>query len=234
VGRIDSAGAYTSTSMNFSALANGGDSQSVSITAADATGGSHSLSVTLVNNSTVANGGNIDAAVDSINTALQQSNDSTLQSVYAVKENNANGTQAVKFMSTIQNFKIAVSSTTDGSGLAAPTGGVSTATQYGTGSTVDISTETGASAAVNALATAVQALGTAQAAVGKSENNLNYAVALAQSQSTNEAAAESQLRDANLAQEAASLTKAQILVQAGTAALSQANSAPQAILSLLK
>jgi hypothetical protein len=60
---------------------------------------------------------------------------------------------------------------------------------------------------------------------------LNYAVALAQSQSTNEAAAESQIRDANLAQEAANLTKAQILVQAGTAALSQANSAPQAILS---
>jgi flagellin len=80
----------------------------------------------------------------------------------------------------------------------------------------------------------VSALGVSQAAVGKGENNLNYAVALAQSQVTNEAAAESRIRDADLAAEAANLSKAQILVQAGTAALAQANSAPQAILSLLK
>ena len=113
-------------------------------------------------------------------------------------------------------------------------GGISNSTQNGTTTAVSIDTISGAEAAVNALATAVQDLGTAQAAVGKGENLLNYATALAQSQSTNEAAAESQIRDANLAQEAANLTKAQILMQAGTAALSQANSAPQAILSLLK
>jgi flagellin len=92
----------------------------------------------------------------------------------------------------------------------------------------------GAAAAVNALANATTKLGVAQAAVGKGENKLNYAVALATSKATNEAAAESNYRDANLAQEAANLSKAQILVQAGTAALAQANSAPQAILSLLK
>lgn len=51
---------------------------------------------------------------------------------------------------------------------------------------------------------------------------------------TNEAAAESRIRDADLAAEAANLSKAQILVQAGTAALAQANSAPQAVLSLLR
>jgi flagellin len=234
VGRADSQGAYASSSMNFSALANGGDSQTVSITANDSNGGAHSLAVNLQNSSTSINGKDIDSAIHAINTALQQSNDSTLQSVYAVKEDNADGTQAVKFMSTTQNFKIAVSSTSDGSGIAAPTGGVSTAAQNGTGANANIDTIAGAESAVNALATAVQNLGTAQAAVGKGENNLNYAVALAQSQSTNEAAAESQIRDANLAQEAANLTKAQILVQAGTAALAQANSAPQQLLSLLK
>ena len=50
---------------------------------------------------------------------------------------------------------------------------------------------------------------------------------------TNETTAESDIRDANLATEAANLTKAQILMQAGVAALAQANSAPQMILSLL-
>jgi flagellin len=220
--------------MNFAALAVGSDSQSVSITANDSSGAAHSISVTLQNSSTSTNGANIDAAVDSINTALQQSNDSTLQSVYAVKEDNANGTQSIKFMSTTQNFKIAVSPAVDGSGVASPTGGVSTSAQNGTGSSVSIDTISGAEAAVNAISAAVQTLGTAQAAVGKGENLLNYATSLAQSQNTNEAAAESQIRDANLAMEAANLTKAQILTQAGVAALAQANSAPQSLLKLLQ
>jgi flagellin len=215
-------------------MASGGDSQTVSITAVDASGGSHAQAITLQNNATARTGDTIDDAIHAINTQLQQSNDSTLQSIYAVKEDNGNGTESIKFQSTTQNFKVAVGSPSDGTGIAAPTGGISTATQNGSGANASIDSISGAEAAVNALANAVQNLGTAQAAVGKGENNLNYAVALAQSQSTNEAAAESQIRDANLAQEAANLTKAQILVQAGTAALAQANSAPQQLLSLLK
>ncbi len=234
VGRVDSAGAYTSSSMGFTAIASGSDSQSVSITATDASGGSHSQAITIQNNATARTGDTIDDAIHAINTQLQQSNDSTLQSIYAVKEDNSNGTESIKFQSTTQNLKVAVSSLSDGTGITAPTGGISTATQNGAGANVSIDSISGAAAAVNALSTAVQNLGTAQAAVGKGENNLNYAVALAQSQSTNEAAAESQIRDANLAQEAANLTKAQILVQAGTAALAQANSAPQQLLSLLQ
>jgi flagellin len=234
VGRVDSAGAYTSSSMAFTAMASGGDSQTVSITAVDASGGSHAQAITLQNNATARTGDTIDDAIHAINTQLQQSNDSTLQSIYAVKEDNSDGTESIKFQSTTQNFKVAVSSPSDGTGITAPTGGISTATQNGSGANASIDSISGAEAAVNALANAVQNLGTAQAAVGKGENNLNYAVALAQSQSTNEAAAESQIRDANLAQEAANLTKAQILVQAGTAALAQANSAPQQLLSLLK
>jgi len=77
-------------------------------------------------------------------------------------------------------------------------------------------------------------LGAAQAVVGKGQNQFNFAVSLASTQVTNLAASESRIRDADLAQEAANLTKAQILSQAGVAALAQANSAPQAVLSLLK
>jgi flagellin len=74
----------------------------------------------------------------------------------------------------------------------------------------------------------------AQAAVGIGENQLNYAINLAQSQITNLSAAESQIRDADVAQQAANLSKAQVLQQASIAAMAQANSAPQAVLSLLK
>ncbi len=77
-------------------------------------------------------------------------------------------------------------------------------------------------------------LGAAQAVVGRGQNQFSFAVNLAQSQLTNIAAAESRIRDADLAEEAANLTKAQIILQAGTAALAQANSAPRAVLDLLR
>jgi flagellin len=106
--------------------------------------------------------------------------------------------------------------------------------QVGSGGTADISTLQGAQQAVTAITSAVNSLGTAQAAIGKGENVLNYAINLAQSQITNFSSAESQIRDANVAQEAANLTKAQVLQQASIAAMAQANSAPQAVLSLLR
>ena len=104
----------------------------------------------------------------------------------------------------------------------------------GAGGALDVATAADAQTAVNALANAVTSLGTVQAAVGKGENNFNYAINLAQSQLTNQAAAESGIRDADMAAAAANLTKAQIMLQAGVAALAQANAAPQNILSLLK
>jgi flagellin len=104
----------------------------------------------------------------------------------------------------------------------------------GSGSTADISSQAGAELAVTALADAVTKLGDAQAVVGRGQNQFSFAVNLASSQLTNIAAAESRIRDADLAEEAANLTKAQILLQAGISALSQANSAPQQVLSLLR
>jgi len=89
-------------------------------------------------------------------------------------------------------------------------------------------------AALSTLSTAVQNLGLVQGRLGAGENKLSYAMNLAQSQITNLSAAQSRIRDTDTAAEAANLTKAQVLQQASIAALAQANSAPQAILSLLK
>jgi flagellin len=91
-----------------------------------------------------------------------------------------------------------------------------------------------ADTAINAIAAAVSQLGLVQGRVGAGENQLNYAISLATSQLTNFTSAESQIRDANVAQEAANLTKAQVLQQASIAAMAQANSAPQQYLALLK
>jgi flagellin len=76
-------------------------------------------------------------------------------------------------------------------------------------------------------------LGKVQAAVGAGENKLQYAIDLANSQITNVSSAESNIRDADVATEAANLTKSQVLEQASVAAMAQANSAPQAVLKLL-
>src|SRR5205823_1077334 len=99
---------------------------------------------------------------------------------------------------------------------------------------IDITTAAGAQKAVVALGQAVQKLGVAQAAVGKGQNQLNYAISLANSQISNFSSAQSQIRDADVASEAANLSKAQVLQQASIAAMAQANSAPQAVLALLR
>jgi flagellin len=88
--------------------------------------------------------------------------------------------------------------------------------------------------ALSAIQAAVNQLGLIQGVVGAGENKLNYAINLAQSQISNFSAAESTIRDANVAADATSLTQAQVLQQASIAALAQANSAPQALLKLFQ
>jgi len=101
-----------------------------------------------------------------------------------------------------------------------------------TGQAVD--TDVNAQAALGAITTAIANLGTTQAQVGTIENRLQYALSLAQSQIVNNKAAESRIRDANIAEEASNLTKYQILTQSGVASLAQANASTGAVLALLR
>jgi flagellin len=96
------------------------------------------------------------------------------------------------------------------------------------------STTGNALAAVTAITAALSQLGAVQARVGAGENKLQYAIDLANSQITNFSSAESQIRDADVATEAANLSKAQVLEQASVAAMAQANATPQAVLKLLQ
>jgi flagellin len=97
-----------------------------------------------------------------------------------------------------------------------------------------VDTQAHAMQAIADITAAVTTLGNTQGIVGTGENDLNYAISLAQSQITNNSAAESRIRDADVAKEAANLTKSQVLEQSSVAALAQANSAPQALLKLLQ
>ena len=97
-----------------------------------------------------------------------------------------------------------------------------------------VDTAANATLAIGLIDTAITDLGTAQGVVGSGQNKLQYGIQLAQSQIASYSAAESVIRDADVAAEASNLTKAQVLQQASLAAMAQANSAPQAVLALLK
>jgi flagellin len=93
---------------------------------------------------------------------------------------------------------------------------------------------TGANSALDTITAAFTALAGTQGVVGQGENTVNYASQLAQTEIANFSAADSRIRDTDVAAEAANLSKASVLQQASIAAMAQANSAPQAVLSLLK
>jgi flagellin len=92
----------------------------------------------------------------------------------------------------------------------------------------------GSLAALDAIKAAVASLGSVQGIVGAGENRLQQAVDLATSQVTNFQAAESRVRDADVASEASNMSRLTVLQQAGVAALAQANQSSQAVLSLLR
>jgi flagellin len=97
-----------------------------------------------------------------------------------------------------------------------------------------VSSAVNAEAALTAVTAAIQTLGSAQGDVGTLENRLQYAISLAQSQIVSNKAAESRIRDANIAEESANLTRFSILNQSGIAALAQANQSTAAVLALLR
>jgi flagellin len=101
-------------------------------------------------------------------------------------------------------------------------------------STQAITDQATANTAISALQTAVASLGTVQGRVGAAMNRLQFAISQAQSMSVAVSASESRIRDANVAEEAANLTKYNILNQSGLAALAQANQSSQSVLSLLR
>jgi flagellin len=119
-------------------------------------------------------------------------------------------------------------------GNGAISGSIASATVTTLGiSSSSVESSANALLAVAAIAAAVTKLGTAQSSVGTLENRLTFAVGLANSQVVSNKAAESRIRDANVAEESANLTRFSVLTQSGIAALAQANNQSQSVLKLL-
>ncbi len=104
-----------------------------------------------------------------------------------------------------------------------------------TGLNVDVTlnTQTGAQAALTTIDNAINTLANRRAQIGVTQNRFGFTIANLASTIENITASESVIRDADIAFETIAFTKNQILLQAGTAMLAQANLAPQSVLSLL-
>jgi flagellin len=86
---------------------------------------------------------------------------------------------------------------------------------------------------ISEIDTAIANVSSARASFGSVQNRLEHSLSVAGTYQENLTSAESRIRDVDMAEEMVSLTKNQILSQAGTAMLSQANQAPQSVLRLL-
>ena len=100
-------------------------------------------------------------------------------------------------------------------------------------STTDVSTKAGAQAALDIIDASIQDISAGRADIGAAENRLQVTVANLGTARENLSAANSRIRDTDVAEESAQLTRSNILLQAGASVLAQANAAPQIALSLL-
>jgi flagellin len=152
--------------------------------------------------------------------------------------------------STLADFGLAAAGTTGGTlniGYSAPSG-VTGSVAFGgafanttaiaaTGTAVsglDISTVAGANAALSSIDAALQSIDSSRASLGAVQNRFTSTVSNLQTSAQNDTASRSGIQDANFAQETANLSRAQVLQQAGTAMVAQANQMPQEVLKLLQ
>jgi flagellin len=125
----------------------------------------------------------------------------------------------------------AVQSTLDSLGLA---GSGSDALSYSIQSSTTADSQSAALNALDAVNAAISSLSTKRGTLGAAESRLSYAISNLSVARENFAAAESAIRDADIAQEVANLTRLQVLQQAGIAVLAQANQTPARALELLQ
>jgi flagellin len=104
----------------------------------------------------------------------------------------------------------------------------------GTAGTIAGTTATAATTMIATLDTALTTINSERATYGAIQNRFEAVISNLQIGAENQQAARSRIMDADFAKETANLTRAQILQQAGTAMLAQANAAPQSVLSLLR
>lgn len=161
------------------------------------------------------------------------------EQAYGLTTNDVAGTTSTTGATLSVTLKTSTTGNVRLNGVAAGAGGfANAAAALGTVgsalSTNDITTASNASSMINAVDAALDAVNTSRADLGALQNRFDSIVNSVLIASENQSAARSRIVDADFAQETATLTRGQILQQAGVAVLAQANAAPQNVLALLQ
>ena len=136
-------------------------------------------------------------------------------------------------LTSASTIAVAASTTaaTTATGFATATATAATTTGL---TSLDVSSFSGAQLAIQQIDSALNQVNSARATLGAVQSRFTSVVTNLQSTSENLSASRSRIQDTDFATETANLTRAQILQQAGTAILAQANSVPNNVLTLLK
>lgn len=144
-----------------------------------------------------------------------------------------NGTELLSGAAANIDFQVGIGTTADDR-ITVGFGGVDTTTLGVAATSVTGADATNAQAAITALDTALDTVSSRRASFGAANNRLQVAVSSNQTIRTNLEAANSRIRDVDVAEETSKMARSQVLQQAGTSVLAQANQAPQLALSLLR
>jgi len=139
----------------------------------------------------------------------------------------------VEFKSGATSFSVSSNIDASDGGLFATNAGVLNSSDLETVDTLDISTVEGANAAMDIIDGALANIDSTRADLGAIQNRFTSTISNLSVSVENLSAARSRIQDTDFAAETAELTRNQILQQAGTAMLAQANQLPQGVLSLL-
>ncbi|MGH8319868.1 MAG: flagellin [Steroidobacteraceae bacterium] len=194
-------------------------------------------SVAAAINQALSSSGNIVATVNSAGTGIQLSGTETAGAGDVVQFSVASATDAAgnsvtAGTGTLQDLGVDSSDTI---GAYTPTAGTATTTSAASYlSGLNVNTVDNSNLALISITAALQQIATSSADLGAYQNRFQAAITGLSTDSTNLSSAESAIEDTDYAQATSSLSTAQILQQAGTAMVAQANTIPQNVLTLLQ
>ncbi|KIO48054.1 flagellin, partial [Nitrosospira sp. NpAV] len=214
-------GSTTSTTANVTGVA---ATAFTAITAGDLTINGTSVGAVAAGGNAATQGANIAAAINTVTNTTGVI--ATADAAGLVSLTNMSGSNTVVAFA-------GASATTATTGLTAATTTATTTTVAGF-SGVDIGNTWGADIAIASMDSALSALNAGRADLGAYQNRFSSAIANVQTAAENLTASRSRIVDTDFAAETATLSRNQVLQQAGTAMLAQANAMPQSVLALLR
>ncbi|MEM9692737.1 MAG: flagellin [Myxococcota bacterium] len=143
-----------------------------------------------------------------------------------------NGQELLAGTTTSITFQVGIN-TSSSDTIAVNFGGVSVSDLGLSGTSLSGATATNATSAITAIDSALSTVSTQRATFGAAQNRLGIAANNSRTIRTNLSAANSAIRDVDIAEETAQLARSQVLLQAGTSVLAQANQSPNTALSLI-